>query len=68
VNPRPPDGSLCQQGHRGSPGQMATKVMLGKTLRELGFISPLCRGTFPSRRRSSPSAASPMWTCSWDRK
>ena len=49
--------------------KLATKVMLGRSLQGPGLHGrPSIRTTFPSRRRSSPSAAFPMWIFSWGRR
>ena len=48
--------------------KLATKVMLGQRLRELGFAEERESATSRSRRRSSPSRSSRAWTSSSGRR
>ena len=48
--------------------KMATKVMLGRTLEELGSWKRSFRSTFPSKKRCCPLTGSRTWTPCWGRK
>ena len=63
VNPAPPYHPLYLQGHGVPIIDLATRVMLGQKLRDLGYgtASTGRRTTTPSRCRCSPSRSSPTW-------